>query len=93
MKDSGVREKLYQAADKWDLWGYSGFGLPRIEMEGDRLFSIEEHGGLLEYGPNIVKIAAGELVVTVTGMDMEILSMEKGSLAIRGRIASVALER
>lgn len=93
MKENGVREKIYQAAEKWDLWGYGGFGLPRIEMEGDRFFMIEEHGGMLEYGPNVIKIAAGELVVTVTGMDMEIASMERGSLSLKGRISSVTLSR
>ena len=93
MKDNGVREKLYEAAGKWDLWGYGGFGLPRIEMEGDRYFSIEEHGGLLEYGPEVIKIAAGDMVVTLNGFDMEISSMDKGLLAVRGRIASVTLSR
>lgn len=93
MKDGGFREKIYQAADGLDLWGYSGFGLPRIELEGDRIFSIEEHGGLLEYGPEVIKVAAGQLVITVTGMDMEIVSMEKGSLTVRGRIAQVSLSR
>lgn len=93
MKDGGFREKIYRAADDMDLWGYSGFGLPRIEMEGDRIFSIEDHSGLLEYGPEVIKVAAGELVVTVNGMDMEIVSMEKGSLTVRGSIAQVSLSR
>lgn len=93
MKEGSFREKIYQAAEEMDLWGYSGFGLPRIEMEGDRIFSIEDHGGLLEYGPEVIKVAARELVVTVTGMDMEIVSMEKGSLTVRGRIAQVSLSR
>ncbi|MEA4919521.1 MAG: YabP/YqfC family sporulation protein [Clostridiaceae bacterium] len=93
MKDSGVKEKLYQAAEKWDLWGYGGFGLPRMELEGDRYFLIEQHDGILEYGPNLIKVSAEEMVITICGMDMEIASMDKGSLAVRGRIASIEFKR
>ena len=63
MKTGGLREKVYQAAEKWDLWGYGSFGLPRIEMEGDRRVLIEEHGGILEYGPDCIRVAARGLGV------------------------------
>ncbi|MDD6316778.1 MAG: YabP/YqfC family sporulation protein [Clostridia bacterium] len=92
MKTGGLREKVYQAAEKWDLWGYGSFGLPRIEMEGDRRVLIEEHGGILEYGPDCIRVAARGLVICIRGRDLEIASMEPGSLALRGCIRDVGLE-
>lgn len=92
MKTGGLREKVYQAAEKWDLWGYGSFGLPRIEMEGDRHIVIEAHGGILEYGPDRIRVAARGLTLTILGRDLEIAAMEPGSLALRGRIHAVELE-
>lgn len=92
MKEEGLREKLYQAAQRWDLWGYGGFGLPRIEMEGDRYMLIEDLGGILEYGPECIRIAARSLIITIVGFGLEIASMDRGSLAVRGRIRSIGME-
>ncbi len=93
LKQSDLRERFWQACGKWDLWGYGGFGLPRMELEGDRFFLIEDHRGLLEYGPERVRLAAGELTVTVEGSGLELCSMECGALALRGRVRCVTLDR
>lgn len=93
LKNGFIKEKIYDAANRMDLWGYGGFGLPRIELEGDRFFVIEEHDGLIEYGPDLIKISAGELTVSVEGTDMEIKEMDRGSLALVGRIVCVTVAR
>ena len=92
MKEDGFREKLVQAAQQWDLWGYSSFGLPRLELEGDRYLLVELLDGILEYGPDRIRLAAGPLVVQIDGRELEIASMDRGSLAIRGRISAVVME-
>ncbi len=92
MKEEGLREKMWQAAQKWDLWGYGSFGLPRLELEGDRYLLVEDLDGLLEYGPERIRLAAGPLVLAVDGFDLEIASMDRGSLAIRGRIRTVTMD-
>ena len=92
MKEEGFREKLVQAAQQWDLWGYSSFGLPRLELEGDRYLLVELLDGILEYGPERIRLAAGPLVVQIDGRELEIASMDRGSLAIRGRISAVVME-
>ena len=92
MKEDGFREKLVQAAQQWDLWGYGSFGLPRLELDGDRYLLVEMLDGILEYGPDRIRVAAGPLVVQIDGRDLEIASMDRGSLAIRGRIGAVVME-
>lgn len=93
LKNKQVHEKLVEVTEKWDLWGFAGSGLPRIELDGDRHFTIEPHNGILEYSPNIIKLTAGDMIVVITGMELEISSMDKGSLALKGRISSVELTR
>lgn len=92
MKEEGLREKMWQAAQKWDLWGYGSFGLPRLELEGDRYLLVENLDGILEYGPERIRLAAGPLVLDIGGFDLELASMDRGSLAVRGRIRVVAME-
>ncbi|MBR4875470.1 MAG: Tm-1-like ATP-binding domain-containing protein, partial [Clostridia bacterium] len=48
MKEEGFREKLVQAAQQWDLWGYGSFGLPRLELDGDRYLLVEMLDGILD---------------------------------------------
>ena len=92
MKEEGFREKLVQAVQQWDLWGYGSFGLPRLEMEGDRYLLVEMLDGILEYGPERIRLAAGPLEVQIDGRQLEIASMDRGSLAVRGRITAVVME-
>ena len=92
MKEEGLREKLVQAAQKWDLWGYSSFGLPRLELEGDRYLLVEGLDTILEYDPGIIRLAAGPLEIGITGQGLEIAAMDRGSVTIRGRIGQVAME-
>ncbi|MBQ2651474.1 MAG: YabP/YqfC family sporulation protein [Clostridia bacterium] len=91
MKEEGLREKVLQAAQKWDLWGYGSFGLPRLELEGDRYLLVENLDGIVEYGASCIRLAAGSLQVSVRGEGLEIASMDRGSLAIRGRIREVTM--
>ncbi len=93
VKASSWREALWRAAGKYDLWGYGGFGLPRLELEGDRWLLIEDHRGLLEYGPERVRLSAGGLTVTVEGSGLELAALETDALALRGCIARVELTR
>ena len=93
MKDGMVRKSLYGTAEKLDLWGFGSFGMPRIELDGDRHMTIEPHDGILEYGPERIQVMASEMEITVEGMGLEIAAMEKGSLEIKGQIASVGFAR
>lgn len=92
MKEEGFREKVWQAAQKWDLWGYGSFGLPRLELEGDRFLLVEGLEGIVEYGPERVRLAAGPLMLTVDGFELEIASMDRAGLSVRGRIRAVQME-
>ncbi|MBQ2691943.1 MAG: YabP/YqfC family sporulation protein [Clostridia bacterium] len=93
LKEGAIREKIYSAASAFDLWGYGGFGMPRIEMEGDRYIVIEDHGGILEYGPEKITVAADGMKISVIGLGLEIASMDRSSLSLKGRIASVEMRR
>lgn len=67
--------------------------MPRLEMEGDRYIVIEDHDGIIEYGPEKITVAAGQMKISVVGMGLDIASMDKMSLSVKGRIVSVEMRR
>ena len=92
MKEESLREKVWQAAQRWDLWGYGSFGLPRLELDGDRFLLVEGLDGIVEYGPERIRLAAGPLMLTVDGFELEIAAMDRAGLSVRGRIRTVGME-
>ncbi len=92
-KSLSIKEQIYRAAQNMDLWGYGIGGLPHIELEGDRHLLIEKHSGILEYNENEIRIAAKDMTISITGMDIQLLSMDKHNMTIGGIIASVDIIR
>ena len=68
-------------------------GLPLVEIAGDRRVLIERHGGVLEYGPERIRIRVGYGTVCITGCGLELVRMSRQQLVISGRVDSVCLQR
>lgn len=66
---------------------------PLIELCGDRRVLIENHGGILEYGPERIRLSVRFGCVSIFGNGLKICRMQQRTLVISGRIASVVLER
>lgn len=67
--------------------------VPRLELWGTGRLTIEGHHGLLRYENECVMVAAKNLVITVTGFDLELEAMNRTDLAIKGTILSVEMEK
>ena len=66
--------------------------VPLIQLRGKRSFSVENHGGLLEYGDTKVKIAVKGGAVTVYGKEISICRMTSRCIEIHGCLWGVELE-
>lgn len=53
---------------------------------------MENHGGILEYSQELVRVAVKRGVVCVVGSNMEICRMTRRELEVRGRIQRVEME-
>lgn len=80
---------LVKAAQVLDLPGDVVAGLPRVEMTGNRELRMENHKGILAYGPDEIHISGGRLVVKVRGAHLELKSMNASELLIGGTIFGV----
>ena len=86
-KKEGLLEKTAQALD---LPGEVG-GLPRVEIVGRQELRMENHRGILAYGPEEILISGGKLIIKVRGTNLELKAMNAGELLITGTLLSVEL--
>ena len=85
-KDAGL---LLKAAEMFDLPGEVVAGVARIEITGGREIIIENHGGILEYGPTEIDVNSSGAILRIQGDGLEIRAMTATELSIRGLVLSV----
>lgn len=83
---------LAATADKLDLPSDIVAGQPRIELIGDRRCSVEPHRGLLEYTKQLVSVDSAAGIVIISGMNLEIIQMNRDRITVAGEISGVSLE-
>lgn len=66
--------------------------LPRIELIGTGELRMQQHRGILAYGPEEIHISGGKLVVRVKGSGMELRAMTPTELLITGEIRGIELD-
>ena len=77
---------LGRAADTFDLPGEVLMDLPRVTVTGGRRVVVENHKGLMDYGPNTIVINAGALTLKLLGDNLELRAMNAQELLITGDI-------
>jgi len=85
-KEAGL---LLKAAEMFDLPGEVVAGVARIEITGGREIIIENHGGILEYGPTEIDVNSSGAILRIQGDGLEIRAMTATELSIRGLVLSV----
>ncbi|MBS7315490.1 MAG: YabP/YqfC family sporulation protein [Clostridiaceae bacterium] len=63
--------------------------VPRLEITGRNDILITGKAVLLEYSPELVRVARDSCEVTVRGTDLRICAMDKMGMQVLGLIASV----
>jgi len=82
---------LLRVSRSFDLPADVVAGMPRIELIGREELRMEQHRGILAYGPEEIHISGGKLVVQVRGQGLELRAMNPTELLITGKISSVEL--
>ncbi len=84
-------EYLAKVSEMFDLPGEAGLGAPRVTLTGAHQVHIENHRGLLEYGPETIVANCAGLMVKIRGSKLEISAMSDMELVATGNIAGVEL--
>lgn len=87
-RKSGILEKT---AEVFDLPADAVAGVPKLELVGGRELRLENHRGILAYGPEEIHVSGGAYLIKITGEGLELRAMTGLELLITGRIVQIAL--
>lgn len=91
MKQKRGGKALLKAVEVFDLPGEAAFGVPRVTVTGASKVHIENHKGLLEYGPQAIVVNTPGMMVKLRGERLEISAMSDLELVVTGDLAGVDL--
>ncbi len=87
------RRRFLELVQKADIPGESLPGQPLLELLEDRRVLIENHRGILQYGPEIIQIKVRFGSLCVCGKQLRLCRMQENQLVIQGKIDSIQVER
>lgn len=66
--------------------------LPRITLLGNRQLLVENHKGIIEYTPDLVRIKLTQGELTVTGAGLGLTSLQTEQILVEGTVAGLTYE-
>lgn len=82
----------FRLLERLDLTDEPIPGQPLIELCGNQRVLIEHHGGVMEYGRELITVKVRFGSVSVHGNKLEICRMQANQLVIIGKIEKISLE-
>ena len=82
---------LEKTAELFDLPADALAGVSRLELTGDGELRMENHKGILAYGPEEIHVSAGSFLVKISGRGLELRAMTGLELLITGKIEHIQL--
>lgn len=90
MKDKREKGELQRrVTDFLDLPKDVFLDLPRITLLGNLQLFIENHYGIIEYSPGIIRISSNRGEITVTGSELLIETILAEEITIVGKIGEI----
>lgn len=63
--------------------------LPKMVLTGNLQFFLENHRGITAYTPELIRIAAGEGEIEITGQELQLRNILPDELYVEGQIKSI----
>lgn len=79
-----------QFSDYLELPGDIALDLPKIVLVGNIQVFIENHRGIQEYNPQLIRVVVNEKVVEVTGENLILRNILPDEICVEGRILAVS---
>ena len=80
-----------EAVEALDLPPELAYGVPQMELMGQRQFFMNGHKGVLSYNTELVELSGGTLVVRLLGRELQLMSMTEDAVRLSGVIERVEL--
>lgn len=91
-KSKRRRKHIRKWMDTLDLPAETLPGVPKVTMLGRDTILIENHKGILEYGPGCVRLITALGILRIGGDELELTELGKELVTVRGHADSVLFE-
>ncbi|WP_211229980.1 sporulation protein YqfC [Desulfovirgula thermocuniculi] len=81
---------LKRVADLLEIPGDVMLNLPRIVLVGNLQAFIENHRGILEYNPQVVRVSISEGELEISGENLVLRNILPEEICVEGNIRAVA---
>lgn len=78
-----------QLSDYLELPGDIMMNLPKIVLVGDMQIFIENHRGIQEYNPQMVRVMVSDKVIEVTGENLTLRNILPDEICVEGQIITL----
>ncbi|AGL00852.1 sporulation protein YqfC [Desulfoscipio gibsoniae] len=78
-----------QFSDVLDLPGDIMLDLPKIVLVGNLQVFIENHRGIQEYNPRLVRVVVNDKVIEVTGENLTLRNIMPDEICVEGQITGL----
>lgn len=65
--------------------------LPRLVVSGNQQLVIENHRGIIEYEPTVIRVGTKLGEIRITGAELALISVLKEELVIHGKIGQIEM--
>lgn len=83
---------LKRVADLLEIPGDVILNLPRIVLVGNLQVFIENHRGILEYSPQVVRVSISEGELEISGEELVLRNILPEEICVEGNIRAVAFK-
>ncbi len=78
--------------EELDLPMETVFDVPRLTVLGNEQALVENHKGIYEYYPDVVRLLSGCGMLTLTGEELALRELSKERLFVCGKISTIEYE-
>ena len=82
---------INSALDRFSIPG-EATGELRVIVSGEKFANIENHRGIVDFAPHCISLARKGGMVRILGSGLEIIAMNRDTLAVYGTISAIEME-
>ncbi len=84
-----IRALASDLSEKLQLPQEALLGAAKLSVTAGRRVLIENHRGILSYGPAFIAVSTGDAQISLNGKELKLLAMNREELLIGGEIQSI----
>ncbi|HZJ82588.1 MAG TPA: sporulation protein YqfC [Clostridia bacterium] len=89
MRKKKLQEVKNTVSEMFELPKEITLNMPKINLIGNNQMLVENHRGIIEYSPNLIRVNSTVGVIRIQGKDLNLRNIATDDIMINGKIESI----